>query len=171
MRCDFPDTFVDISHLHEVSNSQEVFNEGDTDSVFIVDIVEHASEVRDDQAAAYYFADNADLNQAKTYQVNPASNATIGNSSKMFVVQGDQTGVVKGREHDPEGNTIRVFCGVVRLPQYNADVVVTMTCPLWLSAVNAARAKQQPLKSATLAETQFLHACSTLEIVDNSLFA
>lgn len=162
---DFPESYIDISHLHEVSNSQEVLNQGETDSSIIFDILEHADHVPNEQSARYYFEDNAELNACKSFVVD--SSGALPNG--IQICYGRQTGVVKGKERDAEGNTIGLFLGVLRLPQASADVVVTLAFPLELSAHNSTRGLVP--KPVAQAEQEFTQLCHTLRVVDFGLFA
>ncbi|KAH9254420.1 hypothetical protein BASA81_007533 [Batrachochytrium salamandrivorans] len=162
---DFPESYVDISHLHEVSNSQEVLNQGETDSSIIFDILEYADHIPNEQAARYYFEDNADLNACKSFEID--SFGVLPNGIQICF--GKQTGVVKGKERDPEGNTIGLFLSVLRLPQARADLVVTLAFPLHLSPHNLTRGLAP--KPTPQAEEEFTQLCHTLQVVDYGLFS
>jgi hypothetical protein len=124
LECRFPEgPWRDVSDLRPVPDNQEVFTLQNTS--IVIEIVERA-DVIDADVAAYYWQDLSE-------QVGAAgSPGTIVDRGPVVLAPRCSVafaGIVSGT-HAQERITTRVSLGVVRLPQFEADILFTQTSPL-----------------------------------------
>jgi hypothetical protein len=168
LSCAVPPSFVDVSDFRQVPDNQEVFADASqSDSSLVVEILEQPVvadpstdpsstsvpvAVADAAAVAYYLADLAEANDAadgavfrgarrltaeEMPQLAASSPAAAGCSA--WVGAGDQA-VSKVREGDHARNAVRVYAAVLRLPEINTDLLITMNVPLVISASSSSAA-------------------------------
>lgn len=152
MRISLPSRFMDVSDVRPVPDHQEVFADVDTDSSVIVEVLElHEAE----NVAQYYFHDMAEANGAEdggtvedeavmdSADVSPTKcvpaafcaprrpptepTAPRSVQSEFYSVRGLQQ-VAKFRE--AVANSVLLLMGVIRLPNQQSDVLVTVNRPL-----------------------------------------
>ena len=161
--CSLPPTYSGLSELRNIPDNQELYADAETDSVFVVEILEYTAHVKDEDIAQHCFEDIKDGNEAKTALVEES-----GIIDNFFVCNGVQTGVVKAHEQDPEGNDIRVWVGVLRLKDYNADVVLSVTSPIKISQESSSFGV---VPNVERGKEVFVNALKSFKIVNYGLFA
>lgn len=117
----------------------------------IVELLEHAADVPDAEAATHYFAGIAEDNDAAaTARVEASTALTAAHMPSMAMGQpggaaratahflsGRQL-VSKARESDAARNDVRILLAVLRLPDVMTDILISMNVPLAFSAVSSA---------------------------------
>ena len=66
----FPQRFVDLSDFRPIPDHQEVFSDAALDQSLVVEVVEHQTNLRDGDAAAFFFHDQAEHNDAQHSQID-----------------------------------------------------------------------------------------------------
>ncbi|KAJ7996088.1 hypothetical protein DPEC_G00233450 [Dallia pectoralis] len=133
-----PHSAKDISELREIPDNQEVFAHCHTDQSIIVELLEFQSNVQNEDAARYHFEDVAGSNKAsdpgtsevRTVVALPKSQLSLEECSSAWLLTGTQC-VAKFNEEAK--NTVTIYLGLFRLPQFSTDVLVTFNDPLSIS--------------------------------------
>jgi hypothetical protein len=152
MVCDCPVSFIDISELRAVPDSQEVFADMHSDQSIIIEILEqpdtndvpiegHGDE--EGRIVTYYYRELAETNDALnnysiedilpvngTYIPQLADTAPQAKNSTGWICMGEQD-IYKFKETNPEAkNKVRIYMGLVRLPVIHTDILITMNVPM-----------------------------------------
>lgn len=161
--CNLPSSWVDVSEIRQVPDHQEVYL-GPQNESLVVEILEHQTTKSDNDAARYFFEDLAEANgstQNNTFTI-VSMGAQSGSNDRCICGIGMQE-IRKGKETDIAGNPrdvplvrVQVELAVVRLPQVQTDLLLTLS-----------RTKETP---DTELSTDFQQVLSTLQIRDWSLF-
>ncbi|KAK6316641.1 hypothetical protein J4Q44_G00120410 [Coregonus suidteri] len=173
-----PHSAKDISELREIPDNQEVFAHDHTDQSIIVELLELQSHVQNGDAARYHFEDVAGSNKASapgTSEVRavvalPKSDLSLEECSSAFLLTGTQC-VAKFNEEAK--NTVTIYLGLFRLPQFSTDVLVTFNDPLSISpssssAVGIGGEQQENTEPWTLQD--FQHLLQSLRLHDPGVF-
>lgn len=179
-----PDGWLDVSALRDVPSHQEVFRAGSGASL-IFEIVEHQGGVPDADAVRFFWDDLAESNEAGTRAFEElaldaggacgAAAAAARAGGLVVAARGEQELGEHARDRD---RRVRVWLGVVRLPQSNSELIVTLNVP---SAEEAAvtgdaggaeggRACDGAAFSVAEADAAFRRALDTLTVNDWGLF-
>eukprot|EP00877_Chromochloris_zofingiensis_P006208 jgi/Chrzof1/1840/Cz10g23090.t1_PPD8[v5.2] len=132
-----PARFVDISDVRPVPNNQEVFADANRDQSFVVEIVEH-SPVSDDAAGRFVFEDLAAANNAthsaieEIRTLGPEDMPHMPENYHKCLVRGTQD-VSKSREGPAAVNRVQLLVALIRLPDYESDIIITLNTPVFIS--------------------------------------
>lgn len=168
--------YVDISELTQVPDNQIVFGHTITDQSIIIEVLERESNVDNTQAGTYFFTDLAHANecapgefeileQIPNHKTKSAIEEKFGEDSYQCVVYGKQK-VAHGREKVK--NTVFVAVYILRLPKYNAEVLIHFNDPIEL--VGAAAKNAVVVHDLTKAKESFEQLIDSFNIVDYSIF-
>ncbi|KAL4457492.1 hypothetical protein ABPG75_012357 [Micractinium tetrahymenae] len=172
----FPQRFADISDFRPVPDHQEVFADASLDQSLVIEIVEH-QPVPDGEAAAHFFQDQAQHNEAAHAQIDEVQVLSAADMPglppecfKSLVV--GQQAVSKGRQGSSALNKVQVLLCCIRLPQHGSDVLVTLNSPIYISEKSAAAEHAGPgFKGAHLtAPALFRQILASFRINDWGLF-
>ncbi|KAL4440723.1 hypothetical protein ABPG77_000432 [Micractinium sp. CCAP 211/92] len=137
-----PQRFADISDFRPVPDHQEVFADASLDQSLVVEIVEH-QPVPDAEAAAFFFQDQAQHNEAAHAQLDeaqvlpPAGMPGLPPECYKSLAVGQQA-VSKGRQGSSALNKVQVLLCCIRLPQHGSDLLITLNSPIYISDKSAA---------------------------------
>ena len=149
-----PSRLEDVSGVRQVPDHQEVFVDNASDISLIVEILNHADEVSDEEAAKYHFNDLAQCNNAVSMEIT--STAIYGTNTSFLsclpqatvkcVLTGTQK-VSKFRDNCQNGiDEVLIFLIVVRMPNIQTDLLISLNMPLTSvshgDSVSAAHAKK-----------------------------
>ncbi|KAJ2076466.1 hypothetical protein H4R24_005681 [Coemansia sp. RSA 988] len=130
MIMDVPKGMVDVSNFREVPDNQEVFADGTTDASVIIEILERVNE-QQHKALRYHFQQVAELNEAATHQTPHIEDIRLGSVSEAYVLVCQQS-VAKFNE--TAANNICLLMALLRIPEHDADVLITMNVPVEIHA-------------------------------------
>ncbi|MBN3282108.1 MOG1 factor, partial [Polyodon spathula] len=130
-----PPNFRDVSDLREIPDNQEVFAHSHTDQSIIVELLEHQTHVTGRDAARYHFEDVAGRNEAAgpggsqvlSVELLPTAEISLQESESVWLLHGTQQ---VSKFNEEAQNTVAVYLGLFRLPQYSTDALVTFNDPL-----------------------------------------
>ncbi|XP_026201737.1 ran guanine nucleotide release factor [Anabas testudineus] len=133
-----PHSATDISDLREIPDNQEVFAHAHTDQSLIVELVEYQAQVADQDAVKYHFEDIAGSNKALepgAFEVTsvvavPKSELSLSQCSSAWMLTGTQC---VSKFNEEARNTVTLHLGLLRLPQYSTDVLITFNDPQSIS--------------------------------------
>jgi len=166
---DFPATYEDVSYFRQLPDNEEVFVESSTDACLVLEILDFSANVADGDIAEFQFTDIAESNESLQFTVEEKGEVLVGNG-KIWYCGGVQNGVVKFRERETRGNDIYVWVGVLRLPEHTADLVLSVTAPIRLSAESSSFVRGS-IPDVARGKQVFLQAIATLTVTDYNLFA
>jgi len=149
--CGIPSAWKDVSHVRQVPDNQECWQEIDTNGMLVIEILERQSQVADEAVASYLFGDLAEANgcDAANWTFTPQLPPLIGAQQASAVIpaaglpenvavclgSGYQR-IALGREFDVAGNRrvqevriVHVDLCVIRLPQQTTDLLITLSTP------------------------------------------
>uniref|UniRef100_A0A3Q3EQT4 Ran guanine nucleotide release factor n=1 Tax=Kryptolebias marmoratus TaxID=37003 RepID=A0A3Q3EQT4_KRYMA len=129
---------TDISELREIPDNQEVFAHPHTDQSLIVELLEYQAQVADEDAARYHFEDLAGGNEALepgAFEVSgvaalPRADLSLAECGCAWTLTGTQR---VSKFNEEARNTVAVHLGLLRLPQFSTDVLVTFNDPQSIS--------------------------------------
>ncbi|XP_049588052.1 ran guanine nucleotide release factor [Syngnathus scovelli] len=129
-----PHSAADVSKMREIPDNQEAFVHTRTDQSLIVELVEYQDHVADHDAARHHFEDIAGNNAASqpdAQQVTdvvalPKSSLSLSACSSAWVLTGIQS---VSKYNETARNRVKLHLGVLRLPQFGTDVLVTFNDP------------------------------------------
>ena len=133
-----PHSATDISELREIPDNQEVFAHSHTDQSLIVELVEYQGQVPDQESARYHFEDIAGSNKALepgAFEVTsvvavPRSDLSLSECSSAWMLTGIQC---VSKFNEEARNTVTLHLGLLRLPQFSTDVLITFNDPQSIS--------------------------------------
>lgn len=171
-----PQRFADISDFRPVPDHQEVFADASLDQSLVVEIVEH-QPVPDAEAAAFFFQDQAQHNEAAHAQIDearmlsPSDMPSLPPECHTSLAVGQQA-VSKGRQGSSALNKVQVLLCCIRLPRHGSDVLITLNSPIYISDKSAAAEHAGAgFKGAHLtAPTLFHQILASFKINDWGLF-
>jgi len=176
MEMELPMRFHDISKFRPVPDHQEVFADANQDQSLVIEILEIA-KVENNRCAHYFFEDLAVQNDAESstmetvYTLNAAEVPNLPSHSVCACALGYQT-IAKGRQPQDTSNYVQIILGVVRLPQVQSDIVISLNTPAYIHEKSAsaehagAGAKTAYLRAPDL----FKQMLQSFKILDMGLF-
>eukprot|EP00873_Tetraselmis_striata_P002329 jgi/Tetstr1/422593/TSEL_013400.t1 len=159
-----------------VPDHQEVFADANQDQSLVIEILEIA-KVENNRCAHYFFEDLAVQNDAESstmetvYTLNAAEVPNLPPHSVCACALGYQT-IAKGRQPQDTSNYVQIILGVVRLPQVQSDIVISLNTPAYIHEKSAsaehagAGAKTAYLRAPDL----FKQMLQSFKILDMGLF-
>jgi hypothetical protein len=187
--CYIPTGFIDISQIREVPDNQEIYVD-DVERMLSIEIMEHdhhEGNIKGDYLQRAY-QDIAQANECKEAQIIQ-ENRSISpeqapglllvqhsnqvSATRVGVLLGIQTGIIKFHEQNTDvvGNSIRVWLAVIQLPQYNADVIISLTDPIFISETSSSAMRSLPPQPSHIADGMFSQILASFQIHDGNLFA
>ncbi|CAG5862565.1 unnamed protein product [Menidia menidia] len=168
-----PPGALDVSELRDIPDNQEVFAHRHTDQSLIVELLEYQAQVSDQEAARYHFEDIAGSNKALGpggFQVAavvevPKPELSLSECSCAWVLTGSQQ-VSKFNEEATNG--VAVGLGLLRLPQFSTDLLVTFNDPQRIDPDSSSASADTRREPWTVQDFQRL--VQTLTLHDPGLF-
>jgi hypothetical protein len=125
---ELPASFMDISAIRQVPDHQEVFMDKDSDISFIIELLGGDSSVPDAEAAAYYFNDLAECNEAASATIaeqrilplGAVAPSLAGVHHSACALSGTQV-ARNSRSGAATLDTVFVLMVVLRLPSVGTD--------------------------------------------------
>ncbi|XP_067368545.1 ran guanine nucleotide release factor [Channa argus] len=169
-----PHSATDISDLREIPDNQEVFAHAHTDQSLIVELVEYQGRVADQDAARYHFEDIAGSNKALepgAFEVTsltalPKSEVCLSECSSAWMLIGTQR---VSKFNEEARNTVTLHLGLLRLPQFSTDVLITFNDPQSISPDSSSAAALGTLKEPWTVQ-DFQRMLQTLTLHNPGLF-
>ncbi|XP_049492938.1 ran guanine nucleotide release factor isoform X1 [Panthera uncia] len=127
-----PPGAIDVSDLRPVPNNQEVFCHRVTDQSLIVELLEQQAHVQGEEAARYHFEDVCGAQEARAVQVETVQPLFLENLAlrgccqEAWVLSGKQQ---VAKENQQVAKDVTVHQALLRLPQYQTDVLLTFSQP------------------------------------------
>ncbi|RVE73958.1 hypothetical protein OJAV_G00036210 [Oryzias javanicus] len=146
MSAAFPSNATDVSGLRDIPDNQEVFVHAQTDQSLIVELVEYQADVADQDAARYHLEDIAGSNEAVgASEVTgalelPKAELCLSECSSAWMITGAQC---VSKFNEEARNAVTVHLGVIRLPQFSTDVLITFNDPRSISPGSSSAASAQ----------------------------
>lgn len=181
---ELPASFEDISAIRQVPDHQEVFMDKATDISFIVELLGGDSSVPDAEAAAYYFQDLAECNEATNATISEQRvlpNGVVMLSLKEVehrncALSGIQV-ARNSRSASAPLDTVYVLMVVLRLPSVGTDCLLSVNIPQKESTLTSPPTISSFCKADTTAPADenagvkaLRMAVQSFNIVDWSLF-
>ncbi|KAJ3299346.1 hypothetical protein HK104_009198 [Borealophlyctis nickersoniae] len=175
-----PASFLDVSHIREVPDNQEVFVDENTDQSLIIELLEMADATAE-EAASFHFWQLADDNDARdasniiSVEHVPASTMPhLPPNTHISLLSGQQQ-ITKFRERDPlTRNVVHIFMCVLRLANVRTDLVISYNYPIALGpASSSAQALAESGAGMGLPETaleNFREVVRSVKVHDWGLF-
>lgn len=176
MEMELPMRFHDISKFRPVPDHQEVFADAHQDQSLVMEILEMA-KVENEACAHYFFEDLAVQNDAQSSALETVYTLTANEvpnlppNSVCTCALGYQT-IAKGRQAQDTSNYVQIILGVVRLPQVQSDIVISLNTPAYIHEKSAsaehagAGAKTAYIRAPEL----FKRMLQSFKILDMGLF-
>lgn len=170
IECLVPEGWRDVSDVRQVPDNQECWQD-DEGRLLVIEILEYQTDVNNDQAAEYFFADLAESNgvvnpqdasfsrgnQVPTIPSLPLTATLCTGSGSQRIIQG------KERAAQPsEPIWINVELCAIRLPSVSTDILITLTTRTPTSPQDNANGPSP--------STQFLEILQSFRVRDWSLF-
>ena len=152
-----PSRLEDVSVVRQVPDHQEVFVDKASDISLIVEILSHADEVSNEEAARYHFDDLAQCNSAVSTDV--MSTAVYG--EEQVFLPGVSPSIIKcvltGRQkvskfRNSEQNCmdeVLIFLLVVRMPEIGTDLLISLNVPSTIGSKGDSVSTAHAQKSST----------------------
>eukprot|EP00238_Polyblepharides_amylifera_P013306 CAMPEP_0196582230 /NCGR_PEP_ID=MMETSP1081-20130531/38112_1 /TAXON_ID=36882 /ORGANISM="Pyramimonas amylifera, Strain CCMP720" /LENGTH=193 /DNA_ID=CAMNT_0041902733 /DNA_START=126 /DNA_END=704 /DNA_ORIENTATION=+ len=166
--------FVDVSDFRQVPDNQECFADGNADESLLVELLEHKSDVRDEDSARFFFDDLGVANEASACELTHLEIIPLDGTPRMqrrgvsYLVTGRQQ-VAKGKDDADAANVVLVHLVVIRLPDVATDILITINKPIVInpnSCVAGIVDINSPLITSNDSVKLLRHALRTLEIKD-----
>ncbi|XP_050933069.1 LOW QUALITY PROTEIN: ran guanine nucleotide release factor [Lates calcarifer] len=169
-----PHSATDISELREIPDNQEVFAHAHTDQSLIVELVEYQGQVTDQDSARYHFEDIAGSNKALEpggFEVTsvaalPKSELSLSECSSAWMLTGTQC---VSKFNEEAKNTVTLHPGVLRLPQFSTDVLITFNDPQSISPDSSSAAAVETHREPWTVQ-EFQRLLQTLTLHNPGLF-
>lgn len=169
-----PHSATDISDLREIPDNQEVFAHSHTDQSIIVELVEYQAQVADQHAARYHFEDIAGSNKALepgAFEVTsvvgvPKCDMSLSECSSAWMLTGTQC---VSKFNEEARNTVILHLGLLRLPQFSTDVLITFNDPQSISPDSSSAAAVGTYREPWTVQ-DFQRLVQTLTLHDPGLF-
>ena len=169
-----PKRFIDLSDFRLVPDHQEVWSDAHQDESVIVELVERVSEQKDDKAAAYHFNDIAETSSSSETKIVSAGvfaassfeMAKLYHSSWTFGTQR----VSKGRDGADKANVIALYLVLIRLKQFETDLLISLNAPIQIHADSQAKSAKNAVKPPQETLQLFKRIVATFKIKDLSIF-
>ncbi|XP_067879764.1 ran guanine nucleotide release factor [Heterodontus francisci] len=133
-----PPHSIDVSDIREIPDNQEVFIHSGTDQSIIIELLEHQSQVPDQEAARYHFADLTTSNDAAGVEGTEILNVEPVSSGQIALQELSSAWLLTGRQRvakfaEQARNTVNIHLVLFRLPQYSTDILITFNDPTVIS--------------------------------------
>ncbi|KAL9650603.1 hypothetical protein ABK040_006404 [Willaertia magna] len=170
-----PERYLDASNFREIPNNQEVFTDNleiqSTSSqstgcpTLIVEILSLSENVNNENITTFMFEDLADSNHVLPNDRVVLTTFTDNhlNQVKGSSFTGGLIGIMKVEKNRAMDNVV-VFVWVVRLPQYDTDILITLNDPTLTS-----NSLEDIVNSQSFA--LFKQMIQSFQILDSGLFA
>lgn len=177
IQANIPTSYRDVSDIRQVPDHQECWQDLTTNSLLVIEILDHQKNIEDSNAAQYFFNDLAESNgcsgdDCNFKAVQKFSNMTrtsnIGgsklppNAVVLFGIGYQKVGINTGGKQDEEQREIKVEMCVIRLPSVQTDLLITLSSP--------ATSEEDKATTTSTSSDVFREILSTFEIADWSLF-
>ncbi|XP_018581720.1 ran guanine nucleotide release factor isoform X2 [Scleropages formosus] len=170
-----PPGACDVSELREIPDNQEVFAHSNTDQSLIVELLEYQGHVEDGAAARYHFEDVAQSNEVagpRAAQVNavtplPREQLAMRECSSAWMLSGTQ---LVSKFNEQAKNTLDVYLGLFRLPQFSTDILVTFNDPVSISALSSSAIVSTAETTPPWTVQDFQQLLQSLKILDAGVF-
>ena len=169
-----PHSATNVSELREIPDNQEVFAHAHTDQSLIVELVEYQGQVADQDAARYHFEDIAGGNKALEPGASEVTAVVALQKPELSLSECSCGWMLTGTQcvskfNEEARNTVTVHLGLLRLPQFSTDVLVTFNDPQSISpGSSSASARDTHREPWTLQD--FQRSLQTLTLHDPGLF-
>ncbi|GLC61056.1 multicopy suppressor of ts gsp1 [Pleodorina starrii] len=160
--CTVPARLLDVSDMRPVPDHQEVYADAEADQALIFEIVEHDAAVPDEECGRHIFQDAATGNEAASASLESVT--SLGPQDAPHVQAGAYKCLVRGRQTVRRGRVptdTDVLLAVLRLPQVQSDLVISLSTPVSTAEAAAARTEAPGIMAQAL---------GTLRVVDWDLF-
>ncbi|GES73646.1 ran guanine nucleotide release factor [Rhizophagus clarus] len=172
-----PPSFEDVSDVRKVPDNQEAFADVNTDQSIIIEILEFVKQTTNDDAARYHFDSIATDNDAEDFstiqQITQLTSQEVPNlpsDTLMYFCTGQQS-VAKFNEKDPNArNLVNIYLALLRLPNYDTDIVITYNIPILIGAASSSRQTAQE-GNIQVGFEEFKRMLATFKINNYDLFA
>jgi len=164
---EFPDGLIDASDLRPIPDNQEVFLTRKSDVIYILEILESVDAGDPYEAIRFHFDSLAHDNSAVDSKVESVAKAQVDRTAPQpspYLLQGTQL-VPKSRRPTPD--QVKVFMALFRVPDKDADVLLTANVLTQTQNSETRGIKQEEWEPITRA---FIRAVETFHIVDFGLF-
>ncbi|KAM9848744.1 ran guanine nucleotide release factor [Aulostomus maculatus] len=170
-----PHSAVDVSDLRQIPDNQEVFAHAHTDQSLIVELVECQDQVADQDAARFHFEDIAGSNKALepgAFEVTsvvmlPKSELSLSECSSAWMLTGTQS---ISKFYEESRNIVTLHLGLVRLPQFSTDVLLTFNDPQSISPDSSSAAAAGATHGEPWTVQDFQRLLQTLTLHNPGLF-
>ncbi|XP_028654193.1 ran guanine nucleotide release factor [Erpetoichthys calabaricus] len=172
-----PHGYKDISEVRDIPDNQEVFVHPHTDQSIIIELLEYQEHVGDAVAAKYHFEDLASSNEAsnsgnsEVISVEPISKEEISlqECSSAWFLTGRQ---LVAKFNEEVKNTVNIYLGLFRLPQYTTDIVISFNDPVVIHPLSSSATSETALDVSTPSWTveQFRLLLQTFRLLNSSVF-
>ncbi|KAI0225691.1 Ran guanine nucleotide release factor [Lamellibrachia satsuma] len=172
MSISLPAFAVDVSTLRDIPDNQEVFVHSTTDQSIIVEILQYLDE-GDEQAVRSHFDSLASDNECEpdNYEVKSIEqlqDITMHQCQSAYSLVGMQR---VAKFHESAENEVNVYMGLFRLPQHQADVVVTFNDPHFISPDSSSHSStDEPTGDQRWTFEQFKESLSSVNLLNPGLF-
>ncbi|XP_059197279.1 ran guanine nucleotide release factor [Centropristis striata] len=169
-----PHSAKDVSELREIPDNQEVFAHQHTDQSLIVELVEYQGQVADQDAARYHFEDIAGSNKALepgAFEVTTVvslskSELSLSDCSSAWMLTGTQC---VSKFNEEARNTVTLHLGLLRLPQFSTEVLITFNDPQTISPHSSSAASSETHREPWTVQ-HFQRLLQTLTLHNPGLF-
>ncbi|GBC04640.1 hypothetical protein RclHR1_00580005 [Rhizophagus clarus] len=156
-----PPSFEDVSDVRKVPDNQEAFADVNTDQSIIIEILEFVKQTTNDDAASTI----QQITQLTSQEVPNLPSDTL-----MYFCTGQQS-VAKFNEKDPNArNLVNIYLALLRLPNYDTDIVITYNIPILIGAASSSRQTAQE-GNIQVGFEEFKRMLATFKINNYDLFA
>ena len=170
-----PHSAKDTSELREIPDNQEVFAHEHTDQSLIVELVEYQEQVADQDAARYHFEDIAGSNKALepgAFQVTglvslSKPELSLSACSSAWMLTGTQC---VSKFNEEARNTVTLHLGLLRLPQFSTDVLITFNDPQRISPDSSSSVASAQTHTEPWTVQDFQRLLQTLTLHNPGLF-
>ncbi|KAI8822245.1 Mog1 protein [Fimicolochytrium jonesii] len=175
------ESFLDVSHIREIPDNQEVFVDVETDQSIVVELLESPEGVAAEDAAKYHFEQLAADNDSGEATILSVEQLEVA-SATPYLPPTTQASILVGRqqinkfnERTPSAvNTVVIYLAVIRLPQVGTDVLVSYNHPIALGEGSSSAAALSEagghIGVPDVAAENFKRSVQSLNVIDWGLF-
>lgn len=169
-----PKRFIDLSNFRLVPDHQEVWSDPHSDQSIIIELVEMVSNLKGEKAVKYHYNDIAETsNSLETKIVSsgvfPSNSFEIAKKYACSWTFGTQK-VSKGRDSSDKANIIALYLVMIRLKQFETDLLISFNAPIKIHGQSQAKSAQNAVKPPQVTIELFKNIVSTFNIKDLSIF-
>ena len=169
-----PKRFVDLSNFRLVPDHQEVWSDPHSDQSIIIELVEMVQNMDGEKAVKYHYNDIAETSNSSETKI-VSSGVFASNSfqiAKKYTCSwtfGTQK-VSKGRDSSDKANIIALYLVMIRLKQFETDLLISFNAPIKIHDESQAKSAQNTVKPPQVTIELFKNIVSTFNIKDLSIF-